>query len=87
MVSDVARRVAETILEDRRKDGHYRDPEKLSHYLLGSFAPGSFLYEEARLAAEAVLASLDQNGEDVDELAELIDTQVRPIREKASGSS
>ena len=48
MTSEVAKRVAEVILEDRRAERIYDDPERLSHYLLGSCAPGSCLYQDKR---------------------------------------
>ena len=86
MASEVGMRVAETILEDRKNEGDFQDAEPLSHYLLGSYAPGSGLYEESRRVAETVLAKLAEEsaGEETTALAEYIDEEMGAVRDKAT---
>ena len=88
MASEVGMRVAETILEDRKSEGHYRDPESLSYYLLGSYAPGTGLYKESRRVAEAVLAKLEEESaaEQSIALAEYIDEKMGAIRDEDAAS-
>ena len=73
-------RVAETILEDREGEGHFRDPEKLTHYLLGSFAPGSGLLDESRRVADEVL-TLIHEGVDAEALAAHIERSMGAVRD------
>ena len=81
MASEIGRRVAEVILEDREGEGTWTDAEKLSLYLVGSYFPGTFLHEETRAVAESVLRDLDGAGRlrEVDALAEFLDAEMAGI--------
>ena len=81
-MTELARRVVETILEDRQGEGHFRDPEKLTHYLLGSYAPGSCLFEQSRSVADDVLEMLD-NDADSGCLAAHIERTMSAVRDLA----
>ena len=81
-MSELPRRVVETILEDRQGEGHFRDPENLTHYLLGSYAPGSCLFEQSRSVADDVLEMLDDDA-DAGRLAAHIERAMSAVLDRA----
>lgn len=83
-MSELARLAAETILEDRRGENVFGDPVKLTHYLLGSYAPGTGLVSESRSVADSVLEMLEDNA-DAERLAAYIERSMSAVRDQERG--
>lgn len=84
-MSELARLVAETILEDRHGENVFRDPVKLTHYLLGSYASGSGLVSDSRAVADSVLEMLEDDA-DAECLAAYVERSMSAVRDQARGS-
>ena len=81
-MSELALLVAETIVEDWRTEGPFRDPVALTHYLLGSYAPGSGLVSDSRRVADDVLEMLE-DGADAARVAAHIERSMSIVRDRA----